>query len=284
MKEEPFFLVNEFLEKERDQIELILDSLSVKNQRRNDKAIFLRNFTNEMFVAYRRTKKVKVAEHKEELDKTKQLLLKKKTELINKLKQLQEKPVVQEAENKEIILSKETGKTLVGTEFNGVTYNVKEPEISLQDQYLLNEVENTAKSINLEDRQKLIDLVKISCVKYNLSYSDEYFDKIRYYVVRDLKKYGKISPLIEDKDVKEIICDGFGKPINITYKDKQDIPTSVQFDTEDELNEFISSLAKKTNQQVSIENPFLNTSLEGLNIQASFGSEFVKAKFLISKA
>ena len=287
MKEEPFFLVNEFLEKEKKEIEQVLDIINVKNFRRNERAVFLRNITNELFKSYRKTKKIRVKE--QELDKIrkKELLLKKKSELMKKLKDIENKKpelnVETKTEKKNVILSKETGKALVNTQFNGTLYLVKEPELNLQDHYLLNEFERMSKAINIDDKQKLLETIKILCDKYKIVYTDEYFDKIRYYIIRDLKKYGKISALVEDKDIKEVICSGFNKPITVTYNDKQDIPTNIQFSTEDELNEFILKIAKRLNQQVSVENPFLNMTLDKINIQATCGSEFVKPKFLISK-
>ena len=45
----------------------------------------------------------------------------------------------------------------------------------------------------------------------------------------------------------------------------------------------ILNLANKLNQKISVENPFLTASFEGFNLQATFGSEFVKPKFLISR-
>ncbi|MBI2148889.1 hypothetical protein HYU23_04365 [Candidatus Woesearchaeota archaeon] len=292
MKEEPFFLINEFLEKERKELELVIDSFNVKNLRRNEKAVFLRNFTNEIFRSYRKTKKTRiVVEKHEELEmkrKERELLLKKKKDLLMKLKKFEEeKKIVIEAlpniKSKEIILSKETGMTLVKTEFDSNSYKVIEPKLTNNDIILLKEFEENVKNMNLDDKEKFLKQLRIICDKYNTKYSDEYFDKIRYYVVRDLKKFGKISALVEDKDVKEIICSGFGKPITINYKDKQDVSTNLEFKSEDELNNFILYLANKVNQKISVENPFLTASLDGFNLQATFGSEFVKPKFLISK-
>ena len=56
MKDEPFFLVNEFLEREQKELQDILNIIKVENYRKNQKAVFLRNFTNEAFKAYKKNK------------------------------------------------------------------------------------------------------------------------------------------------------------------------------------------------------------------------------------
>ena len=286
MKEEQFFLVNNFLEKERKELENIIEVVQGKNAKKIEKAVFIRNFTNELFKAYRKTKKSKI-EIKTETLKEKEDLLRKKQEILNKLQELQQNlqtpQVIKPQESKDIILSKETGKALVRTEFDGTHYSIFEPELTKSDISLLEEVKRSLNKVNLEDKQKLIILIKNLCAKYAIDYSDDYYDKIRYYVVRDVKKFWKLSPLIEDQDVSEIVCNGINKPITVRYKEKEDLATNIIFTSEDELNKFLQVILKKANQKVSVENPFLNITLGNINLQGTIGSEFVKAKFVITK-
>ncbi len=285
MKDEPFFLVNAFLEKGRKELEHVLEVVEGKNQKYSDRTVFIRNFTNEMFKAHKITKRPKIEEEKKSISKEKESLLKKKQELIKKLQELQiKKPVeIQHpelTEGKSIILSKETGKALVKTEFNGTKYTVIEPELNENDILLLKELSRAI--IDLDNKQKLVGKLKELCNKFSVKYTEEYYDKIRYYAVRDVKKYGKISPLIEDSDVREIVCSNAGTPIIISYKGKEDILTNITL-TLDELNNFLQVIAKKANQKTSVENPFLNITIDKLNIQGTISSEFVKPKFVITK-
>ncbi len=294
MPEEPFFLVNEFLEKGKGELENIARVMNVEHNKSLNKSVFLKNFTNELFKAYRKTKKTKTVQanlEKERLELKKKLekefLVKKKQELINKLKEAQEKiktiEIPKPTETKELILSKETGKPLVSAELKNNSYLVSEPELNDNDQRVINEIKRVIKAVNLEDKQNFIDLLKKTCLKYNVEYTENYYDKIRYFVVRDLKKYSKISPLLEDNNVKEVVCEGINTPVTITYNDKEEVITNVKFDTEEELNNFINNLAEKSNKKISAENPFLNATINNLNIQATLGSEFAKAKFVITK-
>ena len=103
-------------------------------------------------------------------------------------------------------------------------------------------------------------------------------------MVRDLKRYGLLSPLIEDKKIREIVCNGAGKNIHINYDGNTDVITNIVIDTDDALNKFIEFLAGRLNQKISKENPFLSGELEkGLELQATYGSEFVKPKFVITR-
>ena len=90
------------------------------------------------------------------------------------------------SEEKELILSKESGKPLVKTEFDGKSYKVIEPTISEQDKKLLDEL----KTYRLDENS--INQVQNLCKKYNILFSKEYYDKLRYYLVRDKNRYGKI--------------------------------------------------------------------------------------------
>ncbi len=286
MKDEPFFLVNEFLEREQKELKEVLKIIKVENYRENQKSVFLKNFTNEAFKAYRKNKDkmglLKAEEKK--LDFEKESLLKKRKLVLDKLKEL-EKVEVKEitaplpSQEKQVILSKETGKTLVKTEFDGKNYNVIEPILNLEYLKLIDEL----KELNLDSKDELKQQVGVLCNKYKINYTDDYFDKIRYYLVRDVKKYGKISALIEDKDVKDIICSGSGKLLSVNYKDQDDVGTNIIFNSEDEVNNFIKFLGKKGEQKFSLENPFLEFSFDGLKIQGNLGSEFIKGKFAISK-
>ncbi len=278
MKEEPFFLVNEFLEHEKKELEEIVGIVKGGTKYKSlEKSVFLKNFTNSLFKAYRKTRKPK-----EDTKKIKEDLMKKKQEILNKIKS---STVLKEASlpPKEIILSKETGKTLVTTNFNGVVYSFLEPELKDQDKKLLEDFETFLKTTPLEDKLLFSNKLKELCLVSKIEYTESYQEKIRYYVSRDLKKYGLLSPLLEDVNVKEIVCSGKGRPLTIRYKDKQDIQTNLTFSTDQEINKFITLLADKAHQKISVENPFLTLDLDQFKIQATFGSEFITPKFVIIK-
>ncbi|MEK6956070.1 MAG: hypothetical protein AABW52_05400 [Nanoarchaeota archaeon] len=283
MKEEPFFIVNEFLEKDKNEIVKILETLKAEPVDYYNKAVFLKNFTNLMLKAHQNQTykhKIKNDEISNKLEKIK--LQKQKDELLKRLKELEEKS--KNVEKKDVVLSKETGKTLVKSSYDGTKYIVKEPELNEQQKNTLKNLEdNTALGI-LNNDKKIKDIISEELKKNNLELSENNFDIIRYYLVRDLKRYGVLSPLIEDKKITDIVCDGEGKNITITYEGKHEVITNIIIEKDEEINKIIERLAKKMNQSLNKENPFINGEIEkGLELQATYGNEFMKPKFVITR-
>lgn len=276
MTEEPFFLLNEFLDKEKQELEKVMEIINPHRFQSMEKSVFLRNFTNQLFKAHRKKKTTKPQELKrkrEELEKRKQLIHR-KLEIQKKLQELHHN--IEEAElseEKSVIISKETKKPLVKTEFNGTEFKVTEPELTEKDKQILNSIKN---------KDNFLEELKLLVKKFDIEITEEYQDKIRYYLVRNTK-YGKVSPLVEDQDIKEIVCSSSDKPLTVAYKDNLDIPTNIKFESDKELNEFILNLAKNNNQEVSEEKPIFNFNIGKINIEGTLGNEFVKPKFIITK-
>ncbi len=285
MDEEPFFIVNEFLEKERVELQEVLDSLKGPKFDHYERSVFIRQFTNEMFRAYKnqiyRINKV-AAEERNRLARLK--LQKQKELLLEQLKSVEElKKYTEEGDKakKDIVLSKVTNKTLVSSKFFDNKYQVIEPLLNVNDVKLLNEIKS---KVNLDDNEGLKKLIESSCKVYNINFTDDYFDKIRYYLVRDLKKYGKVSPLLEDKNVKEVICNGTKQPLLVTYEGNSNVPTNVNLDSDTDINNLIKYFAQISKVEIKPDNPFLNFKFNNFEIQATLGNDFLKPKFVIVRS
>jgi hypothetical protein len=273
MKEEPFFLINDFLVKQRDELENVLKAVHPVSSKEIQKSIFIKNFTNELFKAYVNHKpKAQLAEHNSNLEK--EDLVKRREEL---LRLLQSKTAVKE--KKEVILSKETGISLVNRKIINNQYIVEEPKINEIDKKVLDELKQKVTKEKDSLKNNLIEIYK----NYNIEFTQEFYDKIRYYFIRDNEKYGMLSPLIEDNDVNEIVCESAENPISVNYKGQYDMKTNLKFESEKELKEIIQFLATKANQKVSAETPFLNVNFNNFSLSANYGNEFIKPKFVIIK-
>ncbi len=281
MKDEPFFIINNFLEQDKKEIEGILETLRGPKFSHYERSIFLRNFTNEMFNAYRKQKAItrKSVEEgkmfeKLRLQKQKELVLARIREVEEAAKKKEEIP------KKKLILSRVSGKTLATSRFSGTNYELIEPILDKKDIELIHSLKN--KVAGLLDNETA--LRKVIEDQTNNQISDEYFDKIRYYLIRDLSKYGKISPLLEDKNIKEVICNGAGRNILITYQDKTDVQANITLESDEEINGLVKHLAEINKIQVAPENPFLNFKIgEHFEINATLGSDLLKPKFVISR-
>ena len=73
---------------------------------------------------------------------------------------------------------------------------------------------------------------------------------VKYYVVNDVFGLGRIEPFLHDNNISSIVCDGYGKNIEIEINGKK-LETNVKFYNADELVNFISGVATKIGKKIS---------------------------------
>ncbi len=119
-------------------------------------------------------------------------------------------------------------------------------------------------------KKKIVDIIK----RYRISLNESQFEKIMYYLTRDLIGYGKIQPFMLDHNIEDISCDGIGIPIYVWHRKYESIATNISLDTADELDSFVIKVAQRANRHVSIANPLLDASLpDGSRVQLTYGTE-----------
>ncbi|MBI2105951.1 hypothetical protein HYT56_03895 [Candidatus Woesearchaeota archaeon] len=170
---------------------------------------------------------------------------------------------------------------------NGILkFNIVEPEMESTDWKIFQQVKNKLKQqiISnpevLEQESFLINEIKNTCNELNIKYSDSYLKKIKYFLVKYIKGFGKIDPLINNPDVSEIICSSYDD-IKVKYK-KEILKTNIQFDTNEELDNFIINMADKINLKISEENPALEGIYKNLKVSA-FYNPIMGSRFTIIK-
>ncbi len=174
----------------------------------------------------------------------------------------------------------------VSKENGTLKFNIIEPGMELMDWKIFSYVKAKLKQqiirdpIVLEREDFLMEEIKDACQKLNIKYSDSYLRKIKYYLIKYIKGFGKIDPLIKDPDISEIICNSYNS-INVKYKNEL-IPTNIQFDTNEELDNLILNMAEKSNKEVSEANPELAVVLQNLKISA-FYNPIMGSRFTIAK-
>jgi flagellar protein FlaI len=109
---------------------------------------------------------------------------------------------------------------------------------------------------------------------YRLKLDPQSYDKLMYYIDRDLIGYGAIQPLMQDPLIEDISCDGVGKSIYIWHRNFESIPTNVKFEEETDLDSFVIKLAQRSGRHISISRPLLDAALpDGSRLQISYGRE-----------
>lgn len=106
------------------------------------------------------------------------------------------------------------------------------------------------------------------------TFTDDFLAPVLYYIRREYIGYGKIECLMLDIGVEDISCDGTGIPIFVFHRDFGSIRTTIQFETDEELEGFVVSLAQRAGKSISVADPIIDATLpEGHRLNATFGRE-----------
>ena len=98
--------------------------------------------------------------------------------------------------------------------------------------------------------------------------------RIRYFLGRDFEGYGAIDPLVKDRLIEDVSCDGPGLPIFLYHRDFGSIKSNISFRDTAELDSYIIRLAQISGKSVSVSSPILDgITKDGHRVQAVYGSE-----------
>jgi len=288
------FLFDEDIERSRKELQEIIDSLDKDDSEIERKADVLKKFSYAIINALKKPELVK----KEELIKPN--IEQRKVSLLSRMfskdihpvvKKIEPKPVQQvvqpivkpvevekkpEIIQKDLILDKITNKVLAYVKLTD-KYYIIEPILDENDTKLLNKI--------LYKRPKNMDkgwnLINKFGKKFNVP--PDHFTNIKYFVVNFLFGLGRIEPLIYDKDIKEVYCEGSNKPLKVKYNDKI-IETNITYRSKEELNNFLLDLSYKVKQKLKKNNPSITFNYRDLYFECTMSfSEIEDSKFIIKK-
>ncbi len=104
-------------------------------------------------------------------------------------------------------------------------------------------------------------------MKENLKY------KILYYLFRDFVGFGVIDGLMNDPNLEDISCDGYGIPVYVFHRKYGSMATNVQL-SHSQLDNFVLILCQKAGKFVSHANPLVDATLpDGSRLQVTYGTE-----------
>jgi len=175
---------------------------------------------------------------------------------------------------------------------NDYRYVVVEPELDEGERVVFDELkerlddallfENVEEKEDEEEENKIkLDKLEKRTMKiskeYDIDINNETFHRLLYYIERDYVKYNKIDPLLNDRNVEDISCDGEDMYIFIFHKDYKDVITNVKFGKH-ELRSFIKKLAQRSGEHISAAEPMVDASLpDGSRAQMTLGTEVTTA-------
>lgn len=169
----------------------------------------------------------------------------------------------------------------------GLKYVVIEPTMSKKNQQdyeqikkilmaeLVVDIDELASKQDAERklRTKILSVVQ----KYGLKIPPNVLPKIIYYAIRDSIHLGRIEPFMHDHMIEEISCDGTGIPIYVWHREYESLPTTVDFKTDKDLDDFTRKLAYVAEKNISVAEPIVDASLpDGSRLNLTFGHEITK--------
>ncbi len=183
------------------------------------------------------------------------------------------------------------------SKLNRYVYDIVEPKITDQIKDLMVKIKEL-----LEEKLD-VDFSKLKIVEagdYLIKQIDQiinYYDFrisevekkiLDYYIKRDFIGLGKIEAMMHDEKIEDISCDGIGIPIFIFHRDQDlgSVQTNIAFESEEELDSFITRLAQLTGKSVSITDPLVDGTLpDGSRLQATLATDIARkgSNFTIRK-
>jgi flagellar protein FlaI len=183
-----------------------------------------------------------------------------------------------------------------GEGMGGYQYNVIEPELTENERrqfgelrkLLVEELDVDLKGIGTATQAEkfLSSKIKKIARTYGLGIQPAPLKKLIYYFARDFIRLGKIEPLMLDPLIEDISCDGAKIPIYVWHRDYESIGTNVVFQTDEELNTFVSRLAYLGGKHISLSVPMIDASLpDGSRLYLTYGREITQrgSNFTIRK-
>ncbi|ELZ47914.1 type II secretion system protein E [Halorubrum coriense DSM 10284] len=159
-------------------------------------------------------------------------------------------------------------------------YYAVEPELDAFERELLDRVvddirdpllyrEGTGKTDEETLRAELETLLE----GYGVEAGMDTFHALAYYLYRDFRGYGKVDPLLNDRHIEDVSCDGYDLPIFVYHDEYTDIETNVSF-AQEALDSYVIRLAQQSGRHVSVGDPIVETTLpDGSRAELALGEE-----------
>lgn len=186
----------------------------------------------------------------------------------------------------------------------------QDPDVGASFRYFIDEVELNEDELVVYDKLKKIfskelepstdsdiapaDYVREQALglstKYKKSLGEldaDGWERVLYYLVRDVAGYGALDPIMRDPNIEDISCNGLHLPIFVWHRKYESIPSNIAFSDERVYIDFIIKLAHKGLKHISSAHPILDATLpEKHRMAATFqrevsthGSSFCIRKF-----
>jgi len=163
------------------------------------------------------------------------------------------------------------------------TYNVIEPVLTPGERDLLEGIRErlfetlniTSRNLSREEARRVLrDAANAIIADYGIHLDPVGREKVLYQVEKEFLGDGLIDPIMHDKYVEDISCDGVGSAIFVYHTTYESMKTNLAYTDAVDLDSFVTKLAQRAGKYISIAEPMLDATMnDGSRIQMTLGSE-----------
>lgn len=162
-------------------------------------------------------------------------------------------------------------------------YEVLEPKLTPAEIDLFRDIKeriferldiNTQNVLEEIAKKTLRDVTDDIIHDYGLSLSPVQREKILYAMYKEFLGNGMIDPLMHDRFIEDISCDGVNSNLFVYHNRYESMRTNLIYKSSEELDSFVTKLAQRAGKYISIAEPMLDATMsDGSRIQMTLGTE-----------
>jgi len=162
-------------------------------------------------------------------------------------------------------------------------YEVLEPKLTPAENDLFRDIkERIFERLDINTQNVLEDIAKKTLRDvtddiihdYGLSLSPLQREKILYAMYKEFLGNGMIDPLMHDRYIEDISCDGVNANLFVYHNRYESMRTNMMYKSAEELDSFVTKLAQRAGKYISIAEPMLDATMsDGSRIQMTLGTE-----------
>jgi len=163
------------------------------------------------------------------------------------------------------------------------TYEILEPALTAAEEELFREIKeriferldiNTQNMPDEEARTLLRTVTDDVIADFSLTLIPTHREKILYNMYKEFLGNGMIDPIMHDRYIEDISCDGVNVNLFVYHTRYESMRTNLRYRNSTELDSFVTKLAQRSGKYISIAEPMLDSTMgDGSRIQMTLGTE-----------
>jgi len=163
------------------------------------------------------------------------------------------------------------------------TYGILEPILTKAEEELFSEIKERIferldiNTQDMPDEQARTTLRNVSdevIGDFGIPLTPVQREKILYSMYKEFLGNGMIDPIMHDRYIEDISCDGVNVYLFVYHTRYESMRTNLRYKTAEELDSFVTKLAQRSGKYISIAEPMLDSTMhDGSRIQMTLGTE-----------